>query len=222
VIDGEWRHFCTGAVVNSPKGNVVITAAHCISGKKLGLKGDVYFAPGYINGHFPKGRWTVMSAFMDAKWQTDHNPNDDVAFLIVGKPGQEIQKSTGAETLGIDVSLPQTAEVIGYPDRINAPIKCTAPARQFHKTGFRQIVFICGAYTGGTSGGPFLIHVGPSGTGEVFGVIGGYQLGGDSPVISYSCRFLANVEYLYRKAISGATGLQISQPLTGAAATAGK
>jgi V8-like Glu-specific endopeptidase len=202
VIDGHWRHFCTAAVVHSPKGNLVITAAHCITGKKLGTKGDVYFAPGYNNGHYPKGRWTVMSAVMDSKWLTKRNPNDDVAFLVVGKPGQKVEKSTGAETLGIDVSLPQTSEVIGYPDRTNEPIRCTAPARQFHKPGYRQIVFDCGAFTGGTSGGPFLIHVGRSGTGEIIGVIGGYQLGGDNPAISYSPRFLANVEDLYKKAIA--------------------
>jgi V8-like Glu-specific endopeptidase len=200
---GHLWHFCTAAVVHSPRGDLVITAAHCLTGRKLGPKGDVFFAPGYVSGHFPKGRWKVMSSIVDTKWRKDHNPNDDVAFLVVGKPGQRIERTTGAETVGVEVRLPQTTEVIGYPDATNRPVRCTAPARLLHKPGYRQLVFDCGGFTGGTSGGPFLIHVnGSTGDGEVIGVIGGYQSGGDSPSISYSSRFLLNVAYLYKKATS--------------------
>src|SRR5579862_7309346 len=37
------NHFCSASVVHSPAGNVIATAAHCVSGTGAGL----LFAPGY-------------------------------------------------------------------------------------------------------------------------------------------------------------------------------
>jgi len=48
------RHFCTASVVASPAGDLVLTAAHCVTGPSLA---DVVFAPGYANGKFPHGLW---------------------------------------------------------------------------------------------------------------------------------------------------------------------
>jgi V8-like Glu-specific endopeptidase len=189
-------HFCTASVVSSPAGNLLITAAHCMQGRS---PGDVVFAPGYHNGRFPHGIWAVTRVYVDRAWATSQNPDDDVAFLIAGRPGTHIQQHTGAEILRID-RPPQMVRVIGYPDATNRPITCTAPARRF---GARQMVFDCGNYTNGTSGGPFLAHVDPAtGDGWVIGVIGGYQQGGDTPDVSYSPRFLAPVLALYQAATS--------------------
>jgi V8-like Glu-specific endopeptidase len=197
------RHFCTAAVVHSPHGNVIITAAHCLEGRKVGPKGHVFFEPGYHDGTSPKGRWTVMAEFVDRNWQKDHDPNDDVAFLTVGRRAHRVQAEVGSERLVIATKLPQTVQVIGYPDNSNTPIECTAPARPLHLAGYRQMVFDCGGYTDGTSGGPFLMDVSKStGAGEVIGVIGGYQEGGDLASISYSARLLHNVAALYRQAVA--------------------
>ena len=189
-------HFCTASVVSSPAGNLLITAAHCMQGKH---PGDVVFAPGYHNGRFPHGVWAVTTAYVDRAWATSQNPDDDVAFLIAGRPGTHIQRHTGAELLRIG-RPPQMVQVIGYPDATNSPVTCTAPARRF---GARQMVFDCGNYTDGTSGGPFLAHISPkTGDGWVIGVIGGYQQGGDTPDVSYSPRFFASVRALYQTATS--------------------
>ncbi len=203
VSRGKLRHFCTAAVVRSPRGNLVITAAHCLLGKRLGPHGNVTFAPGYHDGKFPDGRWVVMSQFVDSRWRRTRNPNDDVAFLVVGRPGRKIEKYTGAETLLTSVRLPETVRVIGYPDGTNAPVRCTAKARSAHPRRLRQLVFHCGGYTGGTSGGPFLMQLDKkTGTGEVIGVVGGYEEGSDVPGISYSPQFLRNVADLYKRAVS--------------------
>jgi V8-like Glu-specific endopeptidase len=192
-------HFCTASVVSSPAGNLLITAAHCMQGKSLGPATGVVFAPGYHNGRFPHGIWVVRAVYVDSAWAQDQNPDDDVAFLIAGRPGTDIQRSTGAETLRID-RPPQMVRVIGYPDATNQPITCTAKARSF---GARQMVFDCDGYTNGTSGGPFLAHVSAAtGEGWVIGVIGGYEQGGDTPNVSYSPRFFASVRALYETAIS--------------------
>jgi V8-like Glu-specific endopeptidase len=198
---GRLRHFCTASVVHSPRGNLLITAAHCMRGKDLKPAGAVTFAPGYHDGKFPHGRWLVRAVYVDRRWRRDSNPDDDVAFLLAGRAGRRIEKYTGAETLGIDARLPQEVRVVGYPDTANRPVSCAARARVApgHR---RQLVFRCAGFTGGTSGGPFLAPVRrAAGAGRVVGVIGGYQEGGDSPDVSYSSRFLANVAALYRRAI---------------------
>jgi hypothetical protein len=62
----------------------------------------------------------------------------------------------------------------------------------------------CDGYADGTSGGPFLAQVSKAtGRGTVIGVIGGDQQGGDTPDVSYSIRFLANVAALYQTASRG-------------------
>jgi V8-like Glu-specific endopeptidase len=194
-------HFCTASVVSSPGGNLLITAAHCLQGRSLSPAGSVVFAPGYHNGTFPYGTWTVRTEYVDAAWSNSQNPNDDVAFLVVGRKGTHIQRDTGAETLKVDEPA-QPVQVIGYPDQTNEPISCTAPARTIDQG--RQMVFECANYTDGTSGGPFLANVSArTGEGWVIGVIGGYQNGGDTPDVSYSPRFFSAILALYQTAISG-------------------
>jgi hypothetical protein len=52
-------HFCTATVVDSPRGDVVVTAAHCVSGWKAG---SLAFVPGYRDGAAPRGIWNVAAA----------------------------------------------------------------------------------------------------------------------------------------------------------------
>lgn len=197
-------HFCTASVVNSPGQNLLITAAHCMAGRSLSPATGVIFAPGYHDGKFPHGTWIVTAVYVDPAWVQDQNPNDDVAFLVAGRPGTHIQRHTGAETLMID-EPPQIVEVIGYPDGTNEPITCTARTRNFDHA--HEMVFDCDNYTNGTSGGPFLAHVNPkTKDGWVIGVIGGYQEGGDTPSISYSPRFFSAVQDLYETAVAASSG----------------
>jgi V8-like Glu-specific endopeptidase len=209
------RHFCTASVVDSPGENLLITAAHCIQGKSLTPLGHIVFAPGYHNGKFPHGIWIVRSVYVNSAWAQHRNQNDDVAFLVAGRPGTRIQRHTGAQTLAFD-RPPQVVDVIGYPNATNRPITCTARARNFDHG--HQMVFDCDDYTNGTSGGPFLAHVNArTGDGQVIGVIGGYQEGGDTPDISYSPRFFANIRSLYETAIqaSTASGATLTAPSPG-------
>jgi|CZKW01.1.fsa_nt_gi V8-like Glu-specific endopeptidase len=194
-------HFCTASVLHSPQGNLLITAAHCITGRRLTPAGSMEFAPGFAAGKFPYGLWPVTAAYVDSRWSSDQNPNDDVAFLVVKRPGKRIEKYTGAETLAVNRKPPQLVQVIGYPDTTNRPITCTAPARPYDPGTLRQLVFDCDDYTNGTSGGPFLTNVSRrTGGGSVVGVIGGYQEGGYSPDVSYSPKFLDSVRDLYKVA----------------------
>jgi V8-like Glu-specific endopeptidase len=197
---GQLQHFCTAAVVRSKHADLAITAAHCMQGLTLGRHSQVTFAPAYHDGKFPYGRWIVRSEFVDRNWRLHQDANDDVAFLLIGQPGRYIQKHTGGEKLETNLPLPQTVHVIGYPDSTERPVTCTGPARRLHLTGYRQMVFDCGGYSDGTSGGPFLIPATKTSPTEVIGVIGGYQQGGNTPSVSYSPIFIGNVAALFKRA----------------------
>ena len=192
-------HFCTASVISSPHGDLIITAAHCVSGTMAG----VAFVPGYDAGVAPYGVWAVTGVYVDASWSASSNPDDDVAFLRVSQAGSgvSIQDVTGADQLGTGTPARQLVEVIGYPDSSDEAIACRNWTREPMPD---QLEFDCGGYTDGTSGGPFLAGVNPrTGRGTVIGVIGGYELGGLTPQVSYSAMFGANVAALYQEAVAG-------------------
>lgn len=194
------QHFCSAAVINSPRGDLVITAAHCATG----TSGTVAFVPGYHSGVIPYGVWTVTKVYVDHAWSSSSNQDDDVAILRVSRRGSRvpIENVTGAEQLATGQPATRTrVEVIGYPDSSNQPITCQ---NWLKEPMTDQLEFDCGGYTNGTSGGPFLSKVDlTTGQGAVIGVIGGYEQGGDTPQVSYSAVFGSNVAALYRTAVAG-------------------
>jgi V8-like Glu-specific endopeptidase len=190
------RHFCSAAVVDSPAGDLLITAAHCLTGQ-----GQVVFVPGYAGGRAPYGAWTVTRVVLAPQWTSSADPDDDVAFLMVSQPqtGVAIQRVTGGERLGTGPPPPGPVVVTGYPVGGDSPVSCRNYARLFSPT---QLVFRCGGFTSGTSGGPLLADV-DAGTrlGTLIGVIGGYRQGGQTDAVSYAARLSATVAALYQTAL---------------------
>jgi V8-like Glu-specific endopeptidase len=197
------RHFCTASVVDSPAGDLVITAAHCVSGVP---SRRLAFAPGYHDHREPYGVWQVVRVFADQAWTGSRNPDHDVAFLEVRQDGTAapVQALTGGERLEAAAGAGEWVRVIGYPRSRQRPLTCqglTSPSVP------GQQEFDCAGYTAGTSGGPFLAHFDTlTGEGTVVGVIGGYQQGGDTPAISYSARFGPAVLALYAAAVAASQG----------------
>ena len=203
------KHFCTASVVDSPDGDLVVTAAHCMNGR---TPGEVAFVPGYSRGLEPFGAWTVSRIIEDQSWISSADPDDDFAFLVVHESGARggIQKLTGGEAVGINVPAGHTVTVAGYPDTHDAMISCENTATAFSPTQYR---FDCGGFTGGTSGSPLLADVGtPDGRDTVIGVIGGYQGGGDTPSVSYAAKFSTSLSALYKTAMDDAGSLRSRQP----------
>jgi V8-like Glu-specific endopeptidase len=199
-------HFCTASVVHSAGGDLLITAAHCVSGHS----GQIAFVPGYSGGQSPYGVWPVSRIFTDQAWSSSGSIDDDVAFLQVSpdSAGTAIETVTGAETLGLNRPAGQLTEVAGYPDGASEPVRCSNQTEAFNgsPTGVGELQFDCGGYPDGTSGSPFLIQVNKNtGTGTVTGVIGGYEQGGDSPSVSYSISFGKSAGALYQTAVSAAS-----------------
>jgi len=192
-------HFCTASVVNSPTGDLAVTAAHCVTGQS---GTTIVFVPEYHSGDEPYGQWTVAKVYVDKAWTSNASQNDDVAFLKLSRSGSvPIEDVTGAETLATQTTGKQLVEVIGYPDGSNQPIACKNWTSQPMSD---QLEFDCAGYTDGTSGGPFLADVNvTNGQGDVIGVIGGYEQGGYTPSVSYSAEFSSNVAALYQTAVAG-------------------
>ena len=194
------QHFCTASVIDSPNGDLAITAAHCVTG----TSGTIDFVPGYDNGSTPYGVWTVTKVYVDPAWSSSSSADDDFAILRIDQPGssEPIEDETGAEQLATGTPAShQQVEVIGYPNATNQPITCQ---NWLKEPMTDQLEFDCGGYTDGTSGGPFLSEVNQAtGQGMVIGVIGGYEQGGDIPQVSYSAVLGASAAALYKRAVAG-------------------
>ncbi|HEV2376886.1 MAG TPA: trypsin-like serine protease [Streptosporangiaceae bacterium] len=192
-------HFCTATVVDSPSADLVVTAAHCVSGRSAGR---IAFVPDYHADRKPFGVWVASRVLVDAAWQKSASPDHDVAFLVVHQAGnpRQVQQVTGGEHLGIGWRAEVPVVVIGYNSGNDGPIGCPRRTRPF---GRREMEIVCGGFFEGTSGGPFLMAVASQrGPGTVVGVIGGYEQGGDLAPISYSPRFGHAVWSLYEAAVS--------------------
>jgi V8-like Glu-specific endopeptidase len=198
---GLGDHFCTASVVDNPAVDLVLTAAHCVSG----LKTSVVFIPDYHDGLAPHGIWSVVNVVADEKWQATESPDDDFAFLVVkrfGAGSNSLSSLTGGEQVGVNQPDPKTVRVVGYPDGEQRPISCRNAVFDFNPT---QLQFDCGGYTAGTSGGPLIAATNPrTGLGVVIDVIGGFQQGGDTPQISYAAKFRSNLGTLYASAVAQA------------------
>ena len=184
-------HFCSASVVHSAAGDVVLTAAHCLNG------GTLTFAPGYHDGVAPYGRWTVTGSFVADGWSASADPDLDFAFLTVHQAGNPatVESLTGSNVLGTDTGFTHPITLTGYPDTSDAPVVCQGTTSQ--SDTYQQRV-ACAGFPDGTSGGPWVTDVDPAtGYGTVIGVIGGYQLGGDTPDVSYSSYFDDDIAKLY-------------------------
>ncbi|WP_052441784.1 trypsin-like serine peptidase [Streptacidiphilus anmyonensis] len=192
-------HYCTASVIDSPKGNMIVTAAHCLSGDD----GDKVFIPGYRDGTAPHGVWPITRTFEDPAWTTGGDPDLDVAFALVAPVnGRTVEQTLGANRLAVDEGFDHVVTMTGYPGSTDLPITCSDLVDRFSAS---QMRIDCTGYSDGTSGSPWLIpgQGGPThDEGTVIGVIGGFETGGYTDDISYSSYFGDRVGDLYREAVA--------------------
>ena len=191
-ISGQ-GHYCSGSVVNSPKGDIVVTAAHCVYDSS-GVYTDIAFVPGYHDGQDPYGVWIPSAVVVAPQWASSNNPDYDVAFLVVHEADSSarIQDVVGGDQLQVQPSYTGLTQVIGYPQATDKPISCTNYTTEHSDPALAtpELQFSCADFPGGTSGGPFLQNVDANtGQGTIVGVVGGFQAGGDTPDQSYSSYF---------------------------------
>ncbi|MFE9098848.1 trypsin-like serine peptidase [Streptomyces sp. NPDC007264] len=187
----EGGHFCTASVVHSRHRDLIVTAAHCLGG------GPLWFAPGYRDGRAPYGVWKVTRTYVGDAWSDDQDENSDVAFATLAPvDGARIEDVVGANRFAAGRRTGATPlTVTGYPSSRETPISCV---NRPTASSPRQQRIECPGFTSGTSGSPWV-----NGFGELVGVLGGHEQGGDTPGVSYSVVLGNEAAALYRTA-SGA------------------
>ncbi|MEU9719144.1 trypsin-like peptidase domain-containing protein [Streptomyces sp. NPDC047976] len=194
-VDWDDEHHCSGSVVHSAGGDLVVTAAHCVYAR--GFRTNLAFVPGYADGKAPFGVWVPTRIDVDPRWVRDADPDYDVAFIRVRRPGhagQRLEDVTGAHPVRFGQQLPAPARLVGYPNDAEQPLGCANTAVA---AGSTQLRLDCADVPNGTSGGPVL-----TAAGTLIGVIGGRDGGGDE-VTSYSSYFGDGVRELYERAVRG-------------------
>lgn len=197
------HHFCTASVVDSPGGNVVATAAHCVVavGGGTATPTPVVFVPGYHDKQEPYGEWPSARILVDPRWTANGDPDYDVAFLVVQRdhdPSARLSDIVGAQQIAFGTQLPQQVGVIGYPSAAEEPVACHNTLKAYSPT---QSEFDCPGFADGSSGGPMLTGIDArTGRGTLIGVIGGYEQGGYSDSVSYASSFGDAIQALYLQA----------------------
>lgn len=197
-------HSCTAAVVAGSSRNIVMTAAHCLSGSALGMR----FMPGYTEGATPHGIWIATGAYADARWLRNQDPRFDYAFLRVApdSSGRALEDSVAGLRLVTTAPAKQPVTVVGYgTGSEDEALVCGGLA---HDVGGGvadavepdYLEFDCGGFVGGTSGSPLIISPAKSGAATLIGLIGGLHQGGCTDAISYSPLLTADTAALLQRA----------------------
>lgn len=195
---GTQSHFCTASVVDSQRGDIILTAAHCVYSNSYVT--NIAYVPEWHDGISPYGTWTVTSISVAQGWISAQDPDLDFAFLTVAPASgrsDPIQQVTGGLRLGVNTGYNHKIYVIGYNSTDSEPVGCATASGEFAPA---QMRFYCNDYQDGTSGGPLILDFDHStGSGVVFGEIGGYQAGGDYPDVSYSPYYSDSILDLFQQ-----------------------
>jgi hypothetical protein len=191
-LGGQYLHTCTGSVVHSSTGDLILTAAHCLA---EGF--TTTFVPGFANAAAPSNVWTVDAVYLDPLWVALKDPRFDYAFARVSHAGGgSVEAQVGsALLLGTAPAPGSEVAIIGYAAGIGGtPIGCQTSAG-ITFDGYPS--FRCRGLVDGTSGAPWI-----SGS-TVTGVTGGFERGGCFPWVSYSAPFNERTAALLARAEAG-------------------
>lgn len=192
---GGDAHACSGAVLASRTGDLILTAAHCMAD---GVSTD--FVPGFADDAGPDQIGHIDAVFLDPRWVRDQDPMADFAIVRVrfDDPARPFDVPGGGLRLGAAPAPGDVVTVTGYAAGFGGgPSSCRAPAR-LGRQGFPSLH--CDGVVGGFSGAPWM-------TGStVSGVIGGLDGGGCADEVSYSPPFDESVVTLLARAEAGGPG----------------
>ncbi len=191
--EGGNLHVCTGSVVHSRAGDLVLTAAHCLLGEI-----DATFVPGFAGEATTNDTFTVDEVYFDSRWITSRDPRADYAIAKVSGTGSVEGRAGAALSLGTAPTAGSRVSVTGYPAGVGGrPVACQGTTSVTDE-GFPSLP--CKGLVDGTSGAPWV-----SGA-TVVGVVGGFEGGGCTENISYSAPFDERTAQLLARAQAGGPG----------------
>ncbi len=166
---GIQNYTCSGSVVNSPAGDVVLTAGHCVMDAETGAEAKlIVFIPGWREGSDPYGVWVAEDRVMTTSWKetAGHFPNEggDVALLVLAdRRGRSVEDEVGSLGIAFDQACAQTYTQWGYPaaSPFDGEVLYaeTAPYLGIDLRSFfaPRTMKIASDFTSGASGGPWTI-----------------------------------------------------------------
>ncbi|RII96128.1 serine protease, partial [Clavibacter michiganensis] len=166
-VSGGRNHACTASVVDTPSGDTIATAAHCLADRRTGAATTLAtFIPGAQGASAPHGIWPVRVAAVSSAWTATGRASDDAGFARVSGPaGEVLAASVGAaEPVFGSALVPATVQapnlaVLGYPTAGSATASLEAcEGRPRHDTG-GQTSLPCTLGTG-AAGAPVLTFTG--------------------------------------------------------------
>ena len=184
-------HSCAAAVLHTRTGDLIVTAAHCLTG------GDAGFVPGFSGDGGPAGRWRVSDIYFDPRWLASQDPRADFAIARVHQDGGRSLEDAVGEGLALG-STPAAGSVVtvtAYPGGTGGPPIACRGVTATTSNGYPALR--CGGFVDGTSGAPWV-----SGS-SVVGVIGGLHGGGCDNDVSYSAPFGDAIHKLLSRAEAG-------------------
>jgi hypothetical protein len=187
-------HVCSGSVLDSVTGDLMLTAAHCVAG---GV--DAYFVPGYDENADDKDYWRIDAVYLDPRWMADQDPLADFAIARVSRDGGgPLEKqAAGGFAIGVAPKGGTEVTVTGYALGVGGE-QLGCRARTGVLRGYPSLP--CAGFVDGTSGAPWIVDS------TVTGVIGGLDGGGCQEDVSYSPPFDGAVKQLLVRAEAGGPG----------------
>lgn len=173
---GDERYgVCSGAIVDSPSGSVIATAAHCLtSPERPETPTRSWFAPGYDQLEplraIDEG-WRVVSHHTPPGWDVERSLSEilphDYAFVTVERrDGRTIQEAYGANELAYaPIDHKRDVTPLGYPvnpaDDASPLAACTGTAEVLtdetaHTANVGGLLLDSCDLSQGTSGGPWI------------------------------------------------------------------
>jgi len=195
---------CSASTVNSNGKNAVITAGHCVYGSLGGeVPGERWhsnwmFVPDYYYGYAPYGVWTARQLWTLTNYYNNQDEGDDIgaAVMNTNSSGQHIVNVVGGQGLAWNWSVNQYVYDFGYPAAapFNGQSLQYCNGSEFNWPYVSSTMGLACNFTGGSSGGPWLMSFG----GE-FGYINGVNDFGYSSLPGYifSAYFGNNADALY-------------------------
>jgi hypothetical protein len=170
--EGVELYQCSGSVIDSPAGNVVLTAGHCAIDPETGDPArSLVFVPGYREGSEPYGAFAAESWVTTPEWEgsagtPEPDESGDLAMLLLA-PGQasgaSVEATVGGLPIAFETTRAQTYTQWGYPGE--APYdgevlySHTAPfaGTDIFYPAASAPIKIASDFTAGASGGPWTI-----------------------------------------------------------------
>jgi V8-like Glu-specific endopeptidase len=214
---GEEDYVCSGALVGGERTDVVLTAAHCVTGGP-GPGGaqqwatNWMFVPGFAAGLLPYGEYAARRFFVSPDWTGPAGGREqyDAAFVQVGPPSVDGVAAAAQLPPGLPVRFADRQEaaplgqayVFGYPAL--GPYNgldlsyCAGPA-----AGSGGSVRTPCDMTAGDSGGPWLAGLGAGTNGGPVVAVSTYKVSGD-PRVLYGAVLGPQARALYERAVGSA------------------